>query len=180
MLSKHRGYFFLVAGFWWLICKISVDIQNSLENRSGNKLVCGSGYNRVGCSGSWPPDASITLSLHSTAPPPPHKKKKKPGLPDDFCRPSVREYNLWVVPALNLKRTPVGDIIVDPLRGVGWGRWGGTSRRKMKELLSLMILKWEQVFSSISDRSKFPLMWVRKVPCGDTYNFLTLSGVSFQ
>ena len=74
MLSKHREYFFLVAGFWWLICKIFVDIQNSLENRSGNTLVCGSGYNRVGCSGSWPPDASITLSLHSTAPPPPKKK----------------------------------------------------------------------------------------------------------
>ena len=126
MLSKHREYFFLVAGFWWLICKIFVDIQNSLENRSGNKLVCGSGYNRVGCSGHG-------LLMHQlpypcTAPPPPPpppKKKKKPGLPDDFCRPSVREYNLWVVPALNLKRTPVGDIIVDPLRGVGWGRWGG-------------------------------------------------------
>ena len=44
-------------------------------------------------------------------------------------------------PALNLKRTPVGDIIVDPLRGWGEEDGGGTSRRKMKELLSLMILK---------------------------------------
>ena len=57
------------------------------------------------------------LPYPCTAPPPP--PLSKPGLPDDFCRPSVRDYNLWVVPALNLKRTPVGDIIVDPFRGVG-------------------------------------------------------------
>ena len=68
------------------------------------------------------------------APPPPPPKKKKPGLPDRFSRPSVMEYNLWVVPALNLKRTPVGAIFVDPFRGVR-----GTSQQKMKELLSLMI-----------------------------------------
>ena len=35
-------------------------------------------------------------------------------------------------------------------------------------------------FSSISDRSKFPLMWVIKVPCRDTFNFLTLSGFPFN
>ena len=53
------------------------------------------------------------------------------GLPDDFCRPSVREYNLWVVLALNLTRTPVGAIIVDPPVGV-WGEGGGGGRRGKK------------------------------------------------
>ena len=33
-------------------------------------------------------------------------------------------------PALNLKRTPVGDIIVDPLRG--WGEEDGGVRRAEK------------------------------------------------
>ena len=57
--------------------------------------------------------------FHPPPLPPTKKKTKKTGLPDDFCRPSVREYNLWVVPALNLTRTPFGAIIVDPVRGVG-------------------------------------------------------------
>ena len=86
---------------------------------------------------------------------------------------------MWVAPVLNLKRTPVGAIIVDAQEG-GVRGGGGTSRREMKELLSLMIKSEKKVSSSISLRSKFPLVWVRKVPCRDTYNFLTLSGVSFQ
>ena len=45
---------------------------------------------------------------------------------------------MWVVPVLNRKRTPVGAIIVDA-QGGGVRGGGGTSRREMKELLSLMI-----------------------------------------
>ena len=40
---------------------------------------------------------------------------------------------------LNRKRTPVGAIIVDAQGGGVRGGGGGTSRREMKELLSLMI-----------------------------------------
>ena len=175
MLSKHREYFFLVAGFWCQWFARFLLTFNFAENRSGNKLVCYSGYNRVGCSGSWPPQSALSQhpAPHTNPPPPP--PKRKPGLPDDFCRPSVREYNLRVVPALNLKRTPVGAIFVDPFRGVR-----GISQQKMKELLSLMI-KWEQkALLVFLIWSKFPLVWVIKVPCGNTYNFVTLSGVSFQ
>ena len=59
----------------------------------------------------------IKCLIPAPPPPPPPPPQKKPGLPDDFCRPSVREYNLWVVPALYLKQTPVGAIFVDPFRG---------------------------------------------------------------
>ena len=98
---KTSGILFSSVRFLMADLSDFFDSQNSLENLSGNKLVWSSGYNRVSLSGSWPPDASITLSLHCTPPPPP----LKPCLPDDFCRPSVSEYNLWV--------------IVDSFRGVG-------------------------------------------------------------
>ena len=81
--------------------------------------------NRGGCSASWPPDASSALSVSL---PPPPTPPRKPGLPDDFCRPPVREYNLWVVPVLNLKRTPVGAIIVDA-QGGGVRGWGDVAAR---------------------------------------------------
>ena len=55
---------FLVSGFWWLICNIyltfkicwKIDLEVLYQ-----WLVCGSGYNRVSLSGSWPPDASSAL-----------------------------------------------------------------------------------------------------------------------
>ena len=157
-----------------VICKIFVDIQNSrkIDLEINSSVILGT-IELVA-----PGHGLLKVPYPNTplpTPPPPPPPKRKPGLPDDFCRPSVREYNLRVVPALNLKRTPVGAIFVDPFRGVR-----GISQQKMKELLSLMI-KWEQkALLVFLIWSKFPSVWVIKVPCGDTYNFLTLSGVSFQ